>query len=413
MPEPLSDRLPLLVLGLVFLLVAARRLFGARLAIWQIMLGGALAVLAGGGISPRAAWDAIDWQVIGFLAGVFLLGQALVVSGWLQAASGRVLGRVVSADGLVLAVLFGSGVASAFLMNDTLAVIGTPLVLTLAAAHGLPPVLLLLALAFGVTIGSVMSPIGNPQNLIVALQGGLERPFLQFFGVLGPPTLVSLLAAWGVLRLAFRPHFHGGELVHAPAEVADVRLARLARLGLSLLLTAVAMRAVLAAAWPSLAFPLPLIALAGALPVLASPRRLPLLRGLDWHTLIFFAALFVLMQSVWDTGVLQTLVPAGGLSLGGVLIGSVRGSQLVSNVPLVALALPLVGEGAPCLLLALAAGATVAGNLTLIGAASNVIIVQAAERRVTHLGFWTFLAVGAPLTLLNLLVYWAWLELLC
>lgn len=410
MPESLPVPLPLLVLAVVFVLVAVRGLFGARLAIWQIMVGGAVAVLAGGAIGPARAWAAIDWEVIGFLAGVFLLGQALVASGWLYRASARALGRVASADGLILAVLFGSGIASAFLMNDTLAVIGTPLVLGLAAAHGLPPVLLLLALAFGVTIGSVMSPIGNPQNLLIALQGGLSQPFIEFFGVLGPPTLVNLLIAWGVLRIAFRSHFHGRALVHAPVAAGDPELARLARLGLWCLLAAVALRALAAAAWPALAFPLPLIALAGALPVLASPRRLHLLRHLDWHTLVFFAAMFVLMQSVWDTGALQGLVPPGGLDLVGVLAGSVIGSQLVSNVPLVALALPLLTQADGHLLLALAAGATVAGNLTLIGAASNVIIVQAAERRGAHLGFWTFLAVGAPLTLLNLLVYWAWLS---
>ena len=89
------------------------------------------------------------------------------------------------------------------------------------------------------------------------------------------------------------------------------------------------------------------------------------------------------------------------------MVGSALLSQLVSNVPLVALALPLVHSVSSHAeaMLALAAGSTIAGNLTLIGAASNIIIVQAAERRGEHLGFWHFLAVGAPLTLVNLLVY--------
>jgi Na+/H+ antiporter NhaD/arsenite permease-like protein len=60
----------------------------------------------------------------------------------------------------------------------------------------------------------------------------------------------------------------------------------------------------------------------------------------------------------------------------------------------------------PEALLALAAGSTIAGNLTLVGAASNVIIAQAAERPGEHLGSWPFLAVGAPLTVVNLAVYW-------
>ena len=409
--QPTAVWLPLAALALVLALLAFGRVSGLRLAIWQTMLAGALVVLAGGAISPAAAWTAIDWEVIGFLFGVFVLGQGLVASGWLCASSGRLLGRVASADGLVVAVLFAGGLVSAVLMNDTLAVIGTPLVLRLAAAHGLPSILLLLALAFGVTIGSTMSPIGNPQNLIVALQGGMDRPFVDFFAYLGPPTLVNLVLAWGVLRIAFWRHFHGRALVHAAERVRDPDLARLSRIGLGLLLAAVTLRVVLAIAAPRFAFPLTAIALAGALPLLVSRHAWSLVKGIDWRTLVFFAALFVLMRSVWDTGVIQSLVPEGKLDLPTVLAGSVIGSQLISNVPLVALGLPLVAGAETALLLALAAGATVAGNLTLIGAASNLIIAQAADRRGAHLGFWTFFAVGAPLTLLNVLVYWGWLRL--
>ncbi len=98
--HPTAVWLPLAALALVLALLALGRLVGLRLAIWQIMLVGALVVLAGGSISPAAAWAAIDWEVIGFLFGVFVLGQALVASGWLYAVSARLLGRVASADGL-------------------------------------------------------------------------------------------------------------------------------------------------------------------------------------------------------------------------------------------------------------------------------------------------------------------------
>ena len=56
-----------------------------RLAIWQAMLGGALAVLLTGQISPQAALQAIDWEVMLFLFGMFVVGQALVASGYLYA----------------------------------------------------------------------------------------------------------------------------------------------------------------------------------------------------------------------------------------------------------------------------------------------------------------------------------------
>lgn len=154
-------------------------------------------IVAGGAITPSRAWTAVDWHVIGFLFGVFLLGQALVASGWLYQMSARLLGPVARADALILAVIFGAGLASAFLMNDTLALVGTPLVLRLAAARGLPPVLLLLALAFAVTLGSAMSPIGNPQNLIIAVQSGMQGPFVEFLLGLGVPTLIILPTGYG------------------------------------------------------------------------------------------------------------------------------------------------------------------------------------------------------------------------
>jgi Na+/H+ antiporter NhaD/arsenite permease-like protein len=258
-----------------------------------------------------------------------------------------------------------------------------------------------------------MSPIGNPQNLLIALHGGLQNPFVDFFHALGPPTLLNLLITYAVLRLAFWRHIHGEALVHLPARIEDPRLARLASLSLGLLVLMVAVRIALSFLAPHLAFPLVVIALVSAAPLLLfSPHRVALLRGIDWHTLIFFVAMFILMRSVWDTGMLQSWMPIGAIGLGEIFGAGVLGSQLVSNVPLVSLALPLLPPGRPDLLMALAAGSTIAGNLTLIGAASNIIIVQAAERRGTHLGFWVFFAVGAPLTLLNVLVYWAWLGMM-
>lgn len=405
------NTIPLWTLAGVLLLIALRNLARIPLGIWQIMGIGALVVLLSGAITPAAAWRAIDWEVIGFLFGVFVLGHALVESGWLAAVSSRLVAPIRGADLLLIAVILAAALGSAFLMNDTLAIMGTPLVIALAQRHRLPPVLFLLALAFGVTIGSVMSPIGNPQNLLIALHGGLTNPFIDFMALLGPPTCLNLLILYLLLRLAFWRHLHGEALVHLPATLSDPGLARWASLALGLLVLMVVLRIGLTLFAPGLELPLVSIALVAAAPLLLfSPHRLALLRGIDWPTLIFFVSMFILMRSVWDTGLLQSWLPSGPIGLGEVLTASVLGSQLISNVPLVALALPLLPPQHPELLLALAAGATIAGNLTLIGAASNIIIAQAAERRGVHLGFWLFFALGAPLTLINLAIYWAWLE---
>ena len=90
-------------------------------------------------------------------------------------------------------IVFGMGVFSALLMNDTLAIIGTPLLIKVAQHRRIETRPLLLGLAFAITIGSVMSPIGNPQNLLIALDVPIENPFMTFLKYLGIPTLMNLV----------------------------------------------------------------------------------------------------------------------------------------------------------------------------------------------------------------------------
>ena len=404
-------------LGVVLFLIAVRRIGGFRIRIWQAMLLGALGVLVTGQIAPLDALRAINPDVMLFLFGVFVIGRALEASGFLSRLSFRLLGRTRSVGSLVLAVLFGIGLLSAFLMNDTLAVIGTPVVLAVAGRSALSPKLLLLALAFAVTTGSVLSPVGNPQNLLIALEGDLANPFVTFVRYLAVPTLVNLLLAWLLLRLFFRQEFRGGRVVNAEGVVTDPALARLSGISLGLLAGLILVKIMIVMGGWQVDFSLTYIALGAALPILMfSRRRTEVVRHIDWPTLAFFAAMFVLMQSVWDTGIFQRLLDASGVNVSGtgpVLAISVVLSQLISNVPLVALYLPVLGgQGftVPALM-ALAAGSTIAGNLMLLGAASNIIIIQGAEKAGATLTFRDFLRVGAPLTVLQSVVYWGWLAL--
>jgi Na+/H+ antiporter NhaD/arsenite permease-like protein len=131
---------------------------------------------------------------------------------------------------------------------------------------------------------------------------------------------------------------------------------------------------------------------------------------------VYFAAMFILMASVWESGVLQSFFALFGDSLTSVpvILGlSVLVSQFVSNVPWVALYLPVITEagGSTAALMALAAGSTIAGNLSILGAASNVIIIQNAEKEGETLTFREFVRVGLPLTLVQTLVYWLFLGL--
>ena len=411
--------IPIIVLLAVFILIAVRQVGNFRLRIWQIMLGGALVVLVTGQISPLAALKSINLDVMLFLFGVFIIGQALEDSGYLSHLSHRLFHRAKSLGNLVLLILFGMGLLSALLMNDTLAIIGTPVVLALANKNGArAKTILLLSLAFAVTIGSVMSPIGNPQNLLIALHGNISNPFVTFFKFLLLPTLLNLFIAYLILRLYYRKHFSTELGDHIEQPIKDPTLARVSRFSLILLVILVAAKIAVVFLGLHFDFKLTYIALISALPVIIfTPKRPGILKRMDWFTLVFFAAMFVLMQSVWDTGTFQGLIKTANLDLastGVIFPVSVLLSQLLSNVPLVALYLPVITQlGASTeAMVALAAGSTIAGNLTILGAASNVIIIQNAEKKGgATITFWEFVKIGVPLTAINVVVYWLYLSL--
>lgn len=401
----------LAVLTVVFLLIAIRKVGHLQIKIWQVMMAGALVLLATGEIGWSDALKAIDVNVMLFLLSMFIIGQALVDSGYLYFLAYKLFGRLTSVRQMVLGILFGAAFSSALLMNDTLAIVGTPLVLRLAQEHKINSQLLLLTLAYAVTIGSVMSPIGNPQNLLIASAGGLTSPFISFFQGLALPTLVNLVLTYLVLHRVYRNQFIDAmPLIHTPVEVLDLQLAKLARISLYLLLSLIILNIVFANSQRHLE--LAHIAIIAALPVvLFSSKRLRILKELDWSTLVFFASMFIVMVSVWQSGIMQQLLKHFQLDLTAVpviMMVSAGLSQLISNVPLVALYLPLLGQPEAQALMALAAGSTIAGNFLILGAASNVIIIQHAEKHDATLGFFEFARVGIPLSLLNLLIYWLW-----
>lgn len=410
--------IPIIVLLIVFVLIAIRQVGNIKLQIWQVMLLGALSVLLSGQISPGDALKSINIDVMLFLLGVFIIGQALEDSGYLSHLSYSLFRRTKSLDSLVLYILFGIGIFSALLMNDTLAIIGTPIVLSLARKANTQPKILLLSLAFAVTIGSVMSPIGNPQNLLIAIYGNMTNPFVTFLRYLLLPTLLNLFLAYLLLRLFYKKEFHTEPLTHSRETIKDQKMAILSKISLILLATLVLVKITTVLLDLEIDFRLTYIALIAALPIMAFiPKRPGMLKRIDWYTLVFFASMFVLMQSVWDSGVFQSVLEAAHLNLastGVIFAVSVLLSQLLSNVPLVALYLPvLVQIGASTRgMMSLAAGSTIAGNLTILGAASNVIIIQNAEKRSgATLTFWEFARIGMPLTVVNIVIYWLFLSI--
>jgi len=127
------------ILGAVLVLVAVRKVGPLSFAIWQVMAAGAAAVLLTGQISPAEALRAVNADVMLFLFGMFVLGEALCASGLMSRLSMVLCGGARNVGQLVGILLFSMGFFSALLMNDTVAIIGTPLVLFLARRCSIPP----------------------------------------------------------------------------------------------------------------------------------------------------------------------------------------------------------------------------------------------------------------------------------
>lgn len=403
----------IMALAAVLILIAVRQMGKNSLAIWQIMLLGALVVLFTGQISPEDALHAINLDVMVFLGAMFVIGESMQRSGYLLFLFNRLFCRAHNLDQLLLLILFAMGFLSSLLMNDTLAIIGTPLMLYFARTLKIAPKLLLLTLAFAVTIGSAMSPIGNPQNLLIAVNSDLSNPFIVFLHYLLLPTVANLLLAYLLLRVFYKEQFQKRTLEICQEEISDSALASLSRISFILLFAMILAKIGAVFLGVGGEFRLTYVALISALPILLfSRRRFEVLRGIDWCTLVFFASMFVLMDAVWSCGSFQSLLTESEADLASIptiLAFSVLLSQLISNVPLVALCQPLLVNPSSQALMALAAGSTIAGNLFILGAASNVIIIQNAEKSGETLTFLEFARVGVPLTVLNVLVYWRFL----
>ena len=405
-------------LALVFVLIAIRQVGGIRFQIWHVMAMGAGVVLVTGQIAPLDALHAVNFDVILFLFGMFIVGHALEESGFLAHVAYNYIKHAHSAGALILFIMVGFGAASAVLMNDTTAIIGTPVVLLIARKHDMSPKLLLVALAFSVTIGSVVSPIGNPQNLLIALNGTMVDPFGTFFRWLFIPTVFTMVIAFLLLRMFYRTDFHDIPLTYSQEPIRNRELAFLSKLSLTMMVILIALKIFSVVLRFNLEFRLTTIALTSALPILiGSKRRWMILKNIDWSTLIFFASMFVLMDSVWKSGFFQHVLSESKYdvtSTGMIVSVSIVFSQFISNVPLVALYQPLLIHAGTATkgFMALAAGSTIAGNLFILGAASNIIIIQNAEKRSHQtITFWDFAKIGIPLTGLSIVVYWFFLAL--
>ena len=379
---------------------------------------GAVAMVATGVLTFEEAKAAVDLDTILFLLGMMIVLGYLEMSGFFELIERRILGFATSARALLWLVVVSAGVLSALFMNDTVCLMLTPILVRVTRRLGLPPVPYLVALATAANIGSACTIIGNPQNALVAVRSSIG--FLPFLAGLGPVTVMGLAAAGLGLSFLYRGAITAAPLVvPPPREPGAVQPYLLAA---SLLAGAGMVIALVLGARPATA-----AMTAGAAVILAGAARpRDALRRVDWSLLLFFGGLFIVMRAVEEAGLAQALVagitgplvgaaPASGGLLARLGVAVTLLSQAVSNVPAVMLFVPtLQGVGAPAahtLWLGLAAFSTLAGNLTILGSVANVIVFETARRDGVEVGFGEYLKAGAPITLVTLLLAWAWLAL--
>lgn len=404
----------IMILLLVLIAIAFRNVVNVAIPIWSIMLAGALLAILFQQITPMSALRAVDIDIMLYLFGVFTICQAAEASGYLEHLTERLFCFSSTGRHALIIIVFVLGLSSALLMNDTIAIVGTPIILQLCKIHRSLTKPLLLALAYAISIGSVITPIGNPQNLLIAIKGNLTSPFIDFMKVMAIPTAINLVIAYFFIYFIFKKELDETIEKNQPKIIKDHHTVTLTKISLMLMLLLIALKVIGDQVHIHLSFFY--IALVPALLVLCfAKERWQLIKGIDWGTLIFFVSMFILMQSVWDSDFLQTSINRWKPILTQthvILVASAILSQFISNVPLVALYMPLLMnlDLQQTHLLALAAGSTIAGNISLLGAASNIIILQNAERRGNKgFGFLEFTKIGLPLTVINMLVYFIFL----
>ena len=391
----------ILIFAFTYLLISGRRLKILPLNRPAAALLGTVLMVAAGVLTPKQAYAAVDYDTLVLLLGMMLIAAYLSLAGFFDWAADWVLRVGQTPQRLLLYLILTSGTLSALLVNDTICLMLTPLVVAVMVRGRLPLPPYLLALAMSANIGSVCTLVGNPQNMII---GSLSQiPFLRFSASLLPVAVVGLAIQYAVLRFGFR-RLLATATIHkspAPPRPLDRRL---------LLITFAVLALVFVGFLAGLN--LPWTALAGGALVMVLARRdtHQVLKLVDWHLLVFFAALFVVVEGLNSTGLPDQIHG----SLRGVFGHtasaqawnlawfSALGSNLFSNVPFVLVAGKWINHFAQPELMwkVMALATTFAGNLTLLGSVANLIVVESA-RGHCEIGFWDYAKFGLPITLLT------------
>jgi Na+/H+ antiporter NhaD/arsenite permease-like protein len=397
------------IFAVTYALISARRLNWLGFDRPAGALLGAVACVVLGVLTPSEALAAIDGATLLLLFGVMGMGAFLAIDGFFEQAEQHLVTIARTPARLLWLIVWSAGLLSALITNDAVCVLGAPLLVRIIQRHRLPALPFLLALATAANTGSVATLVGNPQNMLCGLLGGLS--YRDHLALMAPVAAVGLAVNHALLWLVFRRQL--AEATLDAAERGEPTSGR-ARVTLAVIAgSAVAYTLGGHLAWT---------AVAGFVMLMLLHRRdtRQLWPRIDWTLLLFFGGLFVVVEGLTKSGLPALVFERFPLAAGGDgVLGWIRlsgiflvGSNVVSNVPFIL----VVREQMATLpdprlgweLLAMAS--TFAGNLTLLGSVANIIVAE-ASRDVGGIGFWQYLRVGLPVALTTTLIGALWMTL--
>ncbi len=412
-----------------------------------VALTGAGLMIAFGVIDQHEALEAIDPNTIALLVGMMIIVNVLKRTGVFRYAGWRTA-KLLGGDPWRMMAGFAlfTAVASAFLDNVTTILLIVPVTIAICDDLGLDPRPFLITQVIASNIGGTATLIGDPPNILIGSATGLT--FIDFLVNLGPVVVILLglmfVGFWFVYRRGGRLGEASQDarkvLVAADARVhlGDVRLLRRSLVVLGLTIVGFVFHGVLH-------FEAGTIAMFGAVLLLLLSRveLHGVLAEVEWPTIFFFVGLFILVGGIEQIGLLDRLanqaveLTGGDVVLTAIVLLWIAGiaSALVDNIPAVATLIPLTFAVARLMFpelaglddmalathpdvvplwWALALGACLGGNGTLVGASANVVAVGIAERRGDRIGFWGFTRIGAPFAFVSLIVAtgYVWLRYL-
>ncbi|MDF0676294.1 MAG: ArsB/NhaD family transporter [Nitrospira sp.] len=420
----------LLIFSLCYLLIMTERLHKTIVA-----LSGAALMIVFGVVSQEEAFYShkfgVDYNVVFLLIGMMVIVNIVRETGLFEVLA---IWAAQRADAkpfrlLVLLALLTAG-QSAMLDNVTTVLLMAPVTLAIAKRLELDPIPFLLTEALASNIGGTATLVGDPPNIMIASKA--ELSYLDFLFVMGPIAIVIMAVFVGVLWLicgrsmTVEPHLREAVLALSSREaVQDQAFLRRCLFLLVVVNVGFCLHS-LVHLEPAT------IALLGAslFMLIGHARRKPedaeeltYLAEVEWKTIFFFIGLFILVGGLVKVGIIRYLadqlvaVTRGNLagSTMAVLWGSAALSAVVDNIPYVAAMNPLIVDLARSLhpevtdyvalvhqpdiiplWWALALGACLGGNGTIIGASANVVIVDIARKAGYRITFWQFLKFGFP-----------------